>query len=146
IGRRRCWSAAWLYGVLAGLGAAGLALAFRQCLVPPLLNPLPPIDLAEGRPWLADWRLAAIKRHASVCARTLKAPQIEALQIADGPVHDGCGWPRRPSASASPRFAASGATPAATSGAARSGATAGASTPPPTPSISPASPWPTAAP
>jgi hypothetical protein len=81
-----------LYGVLAGLGAAGLALAFRQGLVPPLLNPLPPIDLAEGRPWLADWRLAAIKRHASVCARTLKAPQIEALQIADGPVHHGCGW------------------------------------------------------
>ena len=92
IGRRRRWSAAWLYGVLAGLGVAGLALAFRQGLVPPLLNPLPPIDLAEARPWLADWRLAAIKRHASVCARTLKAPQIEALQIADGPVHDGCGW------------------------------------------------------
>jgi hypothetical protein len=91
-GGRRRRLAAWLHGVLALLGAAGLALAFRQGLVPPLLNPLPVIDLAEGRPWLADWRLAAIKHHASVCARTLKGPQIEALQIADGLVHDGCGW------------------------------------------------------
>jgi hypothetical protein len=76
--------------------ATGVALAFRQGLVPPLLNPLPPIDLAEGRPWLGDWlvdwRLAGIKRHASVCARTLKAPHIDAQQIADGPMQDGCGW------------------------------------------------------
>jgi hypothetical protein len=167
-GRRRRWVVvAWLYGVLAGLGAASLALAFRQGLVPPLVNPLPPIDLAEARPWLADWRLAAIKRYASVCARTLKTPQIEALQIADGPVHGGCGWSnavRLTSAGGahaafdkltcetavalalSPLFAASAATPAAISGAAPPGTTAGASTPPPTPSISPASPWPTAAP
>jgi hypothetical protein len=91
-GGRRRRLAAWLHGVLALLVAAGLALAFRQGLVPPLLNPLPVIDLAEGRPWLADWRLAAIKRYASVCARTLKPPHIEAHQITDGPVHAGCGW------------------------------------------------------
>jgi hypothetical protein len=88
---RRRW-AAWLYVVLIVLAAAGMALAFRGGLVPPLINPLPVIDLAEGRPWLADWRLASIKHHASVCARTLKAPHIEAQQITDGPMHDGCGW------------------------------------------------------
>lgn len=87
--RRR---AAWLYAALAVLAAAGLAFAFRQGLVPPLVNPLPRIDLAEGRPWLADWRLASIKHYASVCASTLKAPHIEARQIADGRMQDGCGW------------------------------------------------------
>jgi hypothetical protein len=90
-GPLRRW-AAWLYAVLAVLAAASLALAFRQGLVPPLLNPLPVIDLAEGRPWLADWRLASIKHHASVCARTLKAPHVDAHQIADGPAGNGCGW------------------------------------------------------
>jgi hypothetical protein len=78
--------------MLAVLSAAGTALAFRQGLVPPFLNPLPVIDLGEGRPWLVDWRLASIRRYPSVCARTLKAPHIEAQQVADGPVQNGCGW------------------------------------------------------
>ena len=83
---------AWLYAVLLVLTAAGVALAFRQGLVPPLINPLPVIDLAEGRPALVDWRLASIKHYPSACTRTLKAPHIEAQQIADGQMHDGCGW------------------------------------------------------
>jgi hypothetical protein len=87
--RRR---AAWLHVALVVLAAAGIGLAFRQGLVPPLLNPLPVIDLAEGRPWLLDWRLASIRHYASVCARTLKAPHIDAQQIADGPMQGGCGW------------------------------------------------------
>jgi hypothetical protein len=91
IGPLRRW-AAWACVVLSALAAAGMALAFRQGLVPPLLNPLPAIDLAESGPWLADWRLASIKRYASVCARTLKAPHIDAWQVADGPMKDGCGW------------------------------------------------------
>src|SRR5262245_29346732 len=86
--RRRVWRRVPLLLVLV----TGVALAFRQGLVPPLLNPLPVIDLAEGHPWLADWRLASIKRHTSVCTRTLKAPHIDAQQIADGPIGDGCGW------------------------------------------------------
>jgi hypothetical protein len=90
LGLRR-W-AAWLCVMTVVLAAAGTALAFRQGLVPPLLNPLPVIDLAVGRPWLIDWRLAGIKRYPSVCARTLKAPHIDAQQIDDGRVEDGCGW------------------------------------------------------
>jgi hypothetical protein len=78
--------------LLLAAAAAGAALAFRQGLVPPFLNPLPLIDLAESRPWLADWRLAAIRYHPGVCARTLKAPHIEAQQIEDEPIEDGCGW------------------------------------------------------
>jgi hypothetical protein len=72
--------------------AAGAGLAFRQGLVPSFLNPLPPIDLSERPPWLADWRLAGIRHHPSVCARTLKPPHIDAQQIVDTPIQDGCGW------------------------------------------------------
>jgi hypothetical protein len=74
------------------LTAVGVALAFRQGLVPPLLDPLPTIDLAQRETWLIDWRLAAIRHYPSMCARTLKAPHIEAHQIADSPVRNGCGW------------------------------------------------------
>jgi hypothetical protein len=91
IGKRLRW-AAWMYVALLALAAFGAAFAFRQGLVPPLLNPLPVIDLAEGRPWLVDWRLASIKHHASACARTLKAPHIDAGQVADGAMQDRCGW------------------------------------------------------
>jgi hypothetical protein len=91
-GPLRRW-VAWLGGaLLLLLGAVGIALAFRQGLVPTLLNPLPTIDLAEPAPWLVDWRLAAIKRHPNVCARTLKAPQIEARPIPDVLVKEDCGW------------------------------------------------------
>jgi len=83
---------AWLYAVLLVLAAAGTALAFRQGLVSPLLNPLPVIDLAAGRPVLVDWRLASIRHYPSICARTLKAPHIDAHQIADSPIENGCGW------------------------------------------------------
>jgi hypothetical protein len=85
------WTAG-LYIALSLLAAAGAALAFRQGLVPPLLNPLPVIDLAEPTPRLVDWRLASIKNYPSMCARTLKVPHIDAQQIPDGPVKDGCGW------------------------------------------------------
>jgi hypothetical protein len=82
----------WLYVVLCALAAAGTALAFRQGLVPPPINPLPVIDLAEGSRFLTDWRLAGIKHFPRVCARTLKAPHIDAQQVSDGPIKDGCGW------------------------------------------------------
>jgi hypothetical protein len=58
----------------------------------PPLNPLSPLDLARPGQWLIDWRLAAIRHHPSVCARTLKAPHIEAQQVPDRPLKDGCGW------------------------------------------------------
>jgi hypothetical protein len=72
--------------------ASGTAILFRQGLVAPAFNPLPLIDLAQSRPWLVDWRLASIKNYPQVCARTLKAPHIEAQSIADSPMKDGCGW------------------------------------------------------
>jgi hypothetical protein len=72
--------------------ASGTAALFRQGLVAPVLNPLPLFDLAQTRPWLVDWRLASIKRYPEVCARTLKAPYIEAQAIPDNPIKDGCGW------------------------------------------------------
>src|SRR5262245_37426278 len=94
-GRLQRW-VAWLYALALVLALVGTALAFRQGLVPPLINPLPPIDLAQdfsrGSPWLVDWRLASIKRYPSMCARTLKAPHIEAQQVDDEPMEDGCGW------------------------------------------------------
>jgi hypothetical protein len=86
--RRRLWPRLLLFVLIA----TATALAFRQGLVAPAVNPLPVLDLARPGPWLADWRLASIKYYPSVCARTLKAPHIEAQQIADGEMKDGCGW------------------------------------------------------
>src|SRR5262245_27854047 len=85
--RRRVWPRVLLFALVA----SGTALAFRQGLVAPAFNPLPDIDLARGRAWLLDWRLASI-RHPGVCARTLRSPYIEAQPIADSPIKDGCGW------------------------------------------------------
>jgi hypothetical protein len=86
--RRRVWPRLLLFVLIA----AGTAVAFRQGLVAPYVNPLPLLDLAVPQPWLVDWRLAGIRYHPSVCARTLKAPHIEAEPIADRPMKDGCGW------------------------------------------------------
>ena len=86
--RRRIWPRLLLFVLIA----AGTAIAFRQGLVAPFVNPLPVLDLAAPRQWLVDWRLASIKYYPSVCARTLKAPHIEAGPIADNPIKDGCGW------------------------------------------------------
>jgi len=87
--RRR---AAWPRILLFVLVASGTAIAFRQGLVAPAFNPLPALDLATPRQWLVDWRLAGIKYFPSACARTLKAPHVEAQPIADSPMKDGCGW------------------------------------------------------
>jgi hypothetical protein len=87
--RRR---ASWPRVLLFVLVASGTAIVFRQGLVPPAVNPLPIIDLAQPRPWLVDWRLASIRYYPHVCARTLKAPHIEAQPIPDSPIKDGCGW------------------------------------------------------
>jgi len=87
--RRR---ARWPRVLLFVLVASGTAILFRQGLVAPVFNPLPVIDLSRASPWLVDWRLAGIKHYPSVCARTLKAPHIEAQPIADSPMQEGCGW------------------------------------------------------
>jgi hypothetical protein len=70
----------------------GLALAFRQGLVPWYLNPLPAIDLADPSRPLADWRLAAMRYNRDLCRRVLVAPHVEVEPIADHPFEDGCGW------------------------------------------------------
>jgi hypothetical protein len=86
--RRPAWPSILLFVVVA----TATALAFRQGLVMPALNPLPLIDLALSDQWLVDWRLASIKNHPDVCARTLKSPHIDAQPIPDSPLKDGCGW------------------------------------------------------
>src|SRR5262245_53581485 len=90
--RRARWPRVLLFVVVAAGTAVGTVLSFRQGLVNPLLNPLPPVDLAQPGQWLIDWRLAGIKRYPEACARTLKAPHIEAQQIPDSPLENGCGW------------------------------------------------------
>ena len=90
--KRARWPRVLLFVVVATGTALATVLAFRQGLVIPALNPLPPIDLARPAGWLIDWRLASVKHHPDLCALTLKAPYIEAQQIPDSPLKDGCGW------------------------------------------------------
>ena len=78
--------------ILLVLVLGGIAFAFRQGLVPSVLNPLPALDLGRASPWLADWRLAAMKYNPDLCRRVLVAPHIDAQPIADSPPRDGCGW------------------------------------------------------
>jgi hypothetical protein len=75
--------------VLIGLGGAAL---LRQGLVPPALNPLPALDLAQSEAWFVDWRLAALKHDPQLCRRILAQPQISAEPIPDNPPKQGCGW------------------------------------------------------
>src|SRR5262245_26210170 len=78
--------------ILLVLVLGGVAFAFRQGLVPSWLNPLPALDLGRANPWLADWRLAAMKYNPELCRRVLVAPYTDAQPIADSPPRDGCGW------------------------------------------------------
>jgi hypothetical protein len=72
--------------------AAGVAVAFRQGVVPPALNPLPALDLGRADPWLVDWRLASLRYDPALCRRVLVGPLVEAQPVADNPLRDGCGW------------------------------------------------------
>jgi hypothetical protein len=78
--------------VLLALVAAAVAFAFRQGIVPLLLNPLPTVDLGQASAWFVDWRLAALKYQPDLCRQVLIAPHIDAKAIPDSPVKDGCGW------------------------------------------------------
>lgn len=78
--------------VLLVLLAAALAFVLRQGWMPPLLNPLPAVDLGQDGAWFVDWRLAALKRQPELCRRVLVAPHIDAQLIPDSPIRDGCGW------------------------------------------------------
>jgi hypothetical protein len=84
--------AVWPRVLLFVLVASATALAFREGLVAPSLNPLPVIDLTRPHGWLLDWRLAGLKHYPRVCARVLQSPHVDATRIADSPIKDGCGW------------------------------------------------------
>jgi hypothetical protein len=79
-------------GVLLGLFCVAATLMFRQGLIPPALNPLPALDLAEADPWFVDWRLAALRHDPQLCRRVLVQPQAVAEPIPDNPPKQGCGW------------------------------------------------------
>ncbi len=78
--------------ILLSLFALGVALLFRQGLVPSTLSPFPALDLAQPNPWFVDWRLAELKNNRELCPRVLKAPHVEAQLIPDYRGNDGCGW------------------------------------------------------
>jgi hypothetical protein len=82
----------WPRVLLIGLIVLAIAFVFRQGLVPWYLNPLPAIDLARPCPWLADWRLAAMRNNPDLCRSVLVAPHTDARPIPDSPMRDGCGW------------------------------------------------------
>lgn len=71
---------------------AGVALAFRQGLIPARYSPLPLIDLASSPGLLVDWQLASLRREPELCRRVLSRPHIAAAPVPDNPVSKGCGW------------------------------------------------------
>ena len=77
--------------VLALVLAGGLFVV-REGLLPQRWHPLPPLDLAEPNPWFLDWRLSMLRIDADACGQVLRAPWIEATQVADAPITQGCGW------------------------------------------------------
>ncbi len=74
------------------LVAGGVLFAVREGLLPQRWNPLPSLDLAEPNPWFLDWRLSTLRIDGDACARLLRSPLIEATQVADQPIANGCGW------------------------------------------------------
>lgn len=82
----------WVRILVFVLVATSTAIAFRQGVVAPAINPFPPIDLSEPHPWFVDWRLAAIRGSPQLCAGALKAPHIIAEPIPDKVESNGCGW------------------------------------------------------
>lgn len=81
----------WKSITVATLGAAAVAVGLRQGFVPGRFLPLPAIDLTTARPWLVDWRLAALKHDQKLCLSVLKEPVILAAALTDTPMKDGCG-------------------------------------------------------
>ena len=90
--------------MLAVLLLAGIAVAYRQSLVPPMWSPLPALDLANPRGWtgglLLDWQLAELRRSPELCARVLKKPHIVHTRVPDQPYDNRCGWVNAVSVSA----------------------------------------------
>ena len=77
--------------LLALLGIAAFG-ALWAGIVPPAINPLQPIDLAEPDPWFLDFRIARLKRDEAGCRRVLVKPNIEATPVGDHAGDNGCGW------------------------------------------------------
>jgi hypothetical protein len=82
----------WFRLILFVLIVAGVALLFRQGLIPAGFNPLPALDLGQANPWFVDWRLSALKHDRQLCRRVLVEPHIDAAPIPDNPLKQGCGW------------------------------------------------------
>jgi hypothetical protein len=78
-------------GLTVCLALAAVA-ALRFGIVPPRLNPLAPLSLAEPAPWFLDYRLAALKHDLAACNGVLRPPIIRALATEVKPVKNGCGW------------------------------------------------------
>ncbi|MEQ1714937.1 MAG: extensin family protein [Hyphomicrobium sp.] len=71
---------------------AAIVSAFWLGLVPQRLSPFAPLDLAVADPWFLDFRLAALKTDADLCAAVLHGPAAAASGIGDQPYDKGCGW------------------------------------------------------
>jgi hypothetical protein len=91
-GRPRASAYATYRALVVALLLGGLLFVVREGLLPQRWNPLPPLDLAEPDPWFVDWRLSTLRIDADACARLLRSPLIDATQVADQPIANGCGW------------------------------------------------------
>ncbi|HML44648.1 extensin family protein [Hyphomicrobium zavarzinii] len=61
-------------------------------LIPQRLSPFSPISLENPPSFFVDPKLSALRFDPVLCNAVLKEPHIDATQIPDRPMKDGCGW------------------------------------------------------
>jgi hypothetical protein len=74
------------------LSGAAILTAFWFGVVPQKFSPLSPLTLDKRNQWFVDLKLAALRREPTVCRSILKQPYVNAMQVADKPAVNGCGW------------------------------------------------------
>jgi hypothetical protein len=77
--------------LITAMVLAATVMVLRQGWIPSRLSPLPALNLDYPGGWLIDWQLAEIRRDAKLCERVIRNPNIDAKQVADVALEDGCG-------------------------------------------------------
>ena len=88
----RRWRSRFLRMTLTALVSFAALAGLWLGLLPQVLNPFPPLQLADSSPWFLDFRLAIVNRDRGACVDTIADPVIAAKPLVDFYEKGGCGW------------------------------------------------------